>query len=121
LVREKAASVEVGNSVEDEATWNRDDAVCAIPDCDSSRLLFALPPGRSDEHEARVETRLKDTEEEPSYHERFEIGASAHTRQDNAPKKEVDSDVFASGKTLHKNIRGVLCNQVADVENADQK
>ena len=111
----------MGDTIEDEATWDRDYAVSAVPDCDSSWLFFALPPGRSDENEARVEARLKDTEEEPSYHERLETGASAHTRQDNAPEKEVDSDIFAGGEALHENIRGVLCNQVANVENANEE
>lgn len=48
-------------------------------------------------------------------------GSGSAGGEDDTPQGKVDGEVFASGETLHKPIGGVLRNEVANVEQADQQ
>lgn len=66
---------------EDETGGRSDQAIGTVPKSNPCSLLLPLPPGRGDQDEARVKTRLEYTKEEASRSESAELRGGAGSRK----------------------------------------
>ena len=109
-------AIRLSNTVKENATEHAANAVEAVEETSTGRLLFTDEPLGNDDHESRGDDSFEDTQEETANGETDKVLASSSAEKDGSPAEDESSHDFACGIVLG-NVGGwPFGNEVGEVE-----